>query len=355
MRNRGSALTEAETKEKGETFTASPSVQFTSRAPGGFPVSGETMKASAQFMFNPNFGMPSIPVCFYMTPANFRMPMWSGSPTFMGMQGAHFGGSSNAGGGIFFVPQQFGPSGNFFGGSGGSGSGGQGANIFSKNASPQKLSNGQQQQQVYCSYLQNQAGQGSAQSSVSNPQQPSNGQPTFSNANFKMRHANQSAASHNQGQIIYASYAGLPQSPVQHHSKCPEPDQLSCFGQQQECISANRWCDNVVDCSDGSDESACTCADRLEEERLCDGYADCPMGEDELGCFGCEPLAHSCYESPAEFAKHNQSTLSMCYSRLERCDGFMNCLNGRDELECSMLVTDVADHMVRPIISIPLR
>ncbi|EDV41196.1 uncharacterized protein Dana_GF10896 [Drosophila ananassae] len=344
MRNRGSALTEGEAKEKGETFTASPSVQFTSRAPGGFPVSGETMKASAQFMFNPNFGMPSIPVCFYMTPANFRMPMWSGSPAFMGMQGAHFGGSSNAGGGIFFVPQQFGPSGNFFGGSGGSGSGGQGANIFSKNASPQKLSNGQQQQ-VYCSYLQNQAGQGSAQSSVSNPQQPSNGQTTFSNANFKMRHANQSSVNHNQGQIIYASYAGLPESTVQHHSKCPEPDQLSCFGQQQECISANRWCDNVVDCSDGSDESACTCADRLDEERLCDGYADCPMGEDELGCFGCEPLAHSCYENPAEFAKHNQSTLSMCYNRLERCDGFMNCLNGRDELECSMLVTDVADHM----------
>ncbi|KAH8305277.1 hypothetical protein KR018_010024, partial [Drosophila ironensis] len=347
MRNRATSLAEGETKEKGETFTASPSVQFTSRAPGGFPVSGETMKASAQFMFNPNFGMPSIPVCFYMTPANFRMPMWSASPSFMGMQGGHFGGSSNAGGGIFFVPQQFGPSGNFFGGSGGSGSGGQGANIFSKNASPPKLSNGQQQQ-VYCSYMQhNQAGQGSGQSSVSNAQQQQPvGQSSFSNANFKMRHANQSsAAQHNQGQIIYASYAGMPQQAVQQHSKCPEPDQLSCFGQQQECIAASRWCDNVVDCSDGSDESACTCADRLDEERLCDGYADCPMGEDELGCFGCESLSYSCYEKPEEFARHNRSTISMCYSRQERCDGFMNCLNGRDEEQCSMLVTDVADHM----------
>ncbi|XP_070070501.1 serine protease nudel [Drosophila takahashii] len=344
MRNKVAPMAEGEIKEKGETFTASPSVQFTSRAPGGFPVSGETMKASAQFMFNPNFGMPSIPVCFYMTPANFRMPMWSNTPTFMGMQGSHFGGSSNPGNGIFFVPQQFGPSGNFFGGSGGSGAGGQGANIFSKNASPQKPQSNGQQQQVYCSYMQNQSGNPGAGQSQTSSQQGGQ-QTTFSNANFKMRmHANQSSSSQHQGQIIYASYAGVPQQSIQQRSRCPEPDQVSCFG-QKECISASRWCDNVVDCSDGSDESACTCADRVDEERLCDGYADCPMGEDELGCFGCEPLAYSCYEYPEEFARHNRSTISMCYNRQERCDGFMNCLNGRDEEQCSMLVTDVSDHM----------
>ncbi|XP_017028686.1 serine protease nudel [Drosophila kikkawai] len=334
-----------ETKEKGETFTASPSVQFTSRAPGGFPVSGETMKASAQFMFNPNFGMmPSIPVCFYMTPANFRMPMWSASPSFMGMQGGgHFGGAANNGGGIFFVPQQFGPSGNFFGGSGGSGAGGQGANIFSKNASPQKLSNGQQQ--VYCSYMQNQQGQSqSSSNSQQQQQQPGGSSAGFSNANFKMRHANQSSSGHQQ--IIYASYAGLPQqAPSQDLARCPEPGQVGCFGREKECIPAERWCDNVVDCSDGSDESACTCADRLDEERLCDGYADCPMGEDELGCFGCEPLAYSCYENLEEYEQHNRSLISMCYNRQERCDGFLNCLNGRDEEQCSMLVIDIADHM----------
>jgi len=147
------------------------------------------------------------------------------------------------------------------------------------------------------------------------------------------------------GQIIYASYAGLPLQTIQQRSKCPEPNQVACFG-QKECIDASRWCDNVVDCSDGSDESACTCANRVDEERLCDGYADCPMGEDEMGCFGCEPLAYSCYEYPEEYARHNRSTISMCYNRLERCDGFMNCLNGRDEEQCSMLVTDVSDHMV---------
>ncbi|XP_017840080.1 serine protease nudel [Drosophila busckii] len=331
-----------------ETFTVSPGVQFTSRGPGGFPVSGETMKASAQFMFNPNFGMPSIPVCFYMTPANFRMPMWSPTPNFMGMQGAHFAGPSNAGvgggGGIFFVPQQFGPSGNFFGGSAGTAGAAQGQlpNIFSKNASPQKQANGQQ---VYCTYMQNQAQQAaqSQSQSMSGNLSPGQSQSGFSNANFKMRHANQTNVPL-QSQVIYASYVDMPpQQPLERH-KCPEPDQLACFG-QQECIPSSRWCDNVVDCSDGSDESACTCADRLDEERLCDGYADCPMGEDELGCFGCEPLAHSCYENAEQFARYNRSTLSMCYSHLERCDGFFNCLNGRDELQCNMLVTDVTHHM----------
>lgn len=337
-----------------ETFTASPSVQFTSRGPGGFPVSGETMKASAQFMFNPQFGMPSIPVCFYMTPANFRMPMWSPSPSFMGMSGAHFGGSSNAGGGgIFFVPQQhsqFGPSGNFFASSGGSAGGGQGQipNIFSKNASPQK-SQGSGPQQVYCTYMQNQSqGQPQAQTQ-SNPIQSNlspGGQSGFSNANFKMRHANQSSrAGQSQSQIIYASYVGVPQQPPLDRQKCSQSDQLACYG-SKECIDATRWCDNRVDCSDGSDESACTCANRLDEERLCDGYSDCPMAEDELGCFGCESLAHSCYENAEEYARHNRSTLSMCYSRLERCDGFMNCFNGRDELHCNMLITDVTHHMV---------
>ncbi|TDG47498.1 hypothetical protein AWZ03_006090 [Drosophila navojoa] len=327
---------EAKEADSHEPYTASPTVQFTSRAPGGFPVSGETMKASAQFMFNPSFGMPSIPVCFYMTPANFRMPMWSPTPSFMGMQSAQFGGSSNAGG-IFFVPQQFGPSGNFFGGSAGTAGGAQNQlpNIFSKNASPQKQSNGQQQ--LYCTYMQNQQGQ-AAQAGNMTP----NNQAGFSNANFKMRHANQTGVAQ-RSQIIYASYLGVPQQP-QERFKCPEAEQVACFGQKQ-CIAASRWCDNVVDCSDGSDESACTCADRLDEDRLCDGYADCPMGEDELGCFGCEPLAHSCYENAGEYARHNRSTLSMCYSRYERCDGVFNCLNKRDEQQCSLLVRDVANPM----------
>lgn len=107
-----------------ESHTQSSAVHFTSRGPvGGFPVTGETMKASAQFMFNPNFGMPTIPVCFYVSPANLRMvsqvPLWTSS--YFGMPGGYGGssgglmGGAGGPGGIFFVPQNFGTTGNFFG------------------------------------------------------------------------------------------------------------------------------------------------------------------------------------------------------------------------------------------------
>lgn len=54
----------------------------------------------------------------------------------------------------------------------------------------------------------------------------------------------------------------------------------------QNCILRSQWCDGQVDCSDASDETSCSCRDRIAQERLCDGYFDCPHGEDELGCLG---------------------------------------------------------------------
>ncbi|KAM7355778.1 serine protease nudel isoform 2-T2 [Cochliomyia hominivorax] len=344
-----------------ESYTQSSTVQFTSRGPGGvFPVTGETMKASAQFMFNPNFGMPTIPVCFYVSPANLRVmnqvPLWT--PSYFGMPGG-FGGSSGgvmggAGGpgGIFFVPQNFGTTGNFFGHTSGTAQGGQGniPNIFSKNASPQKQQQQQQQalqqKQLFCTYMQNHgnlgnaggvggggvSGPGNAVSSIG-----------FSNANFKMRtaHSNNSVSS----DIIYASYVDLPNH-LGHkdHFKCEIPGQLACYG-GNECIRESSWCDGSVDCSDGSDEAACTCRQRIDDDRVCDGYADCPMAEDELGCFGCGEFMYSCYDHPMEYEMNNRSTVSMCYSALEKCDGFTNCLNGKDEMECSLIVNDVAHHM----------
>lgn len=53
-----------------------------------------------------------------------------------------------------------------------------------------------------------------------------------------------------------------------------------------ECISAELWCDEVINCKDFSDESNCTCRERINAGKLCDGYFDCPDGEDEQGCFG---------------------------------------------------------------------
>lgn len=111
-----------------DTFTPAPSSQFTSRGPGGFPVTGETMKATAQFLYNPNFGMPTIPICFYLTPANFRVsnqhPMWSSY--FQGMPVSYTSGpmSFNTPNGFFFLPQNVGPTANFFGQTGSTGIGG---------------------------------------------------------------------------------------------------------------------------------------------------------------------------------------------------------------------------------------
>lgn len=102
-----------------EVFTPSPHVQFTSRGPGGFPVTGETIKASAQFLFNPNYATPTIPICFFATPANFRMMgnpfmntnfMGGGQSMFFNNPGT-FGGSNsfvNGGNGLFLVPQGLG-------------------------------------------------------------------------------------------------------------------------------------------------------------------------------------------------------------------------------------------------------
>jgi len=62
------------------------------------------------------------------------------------------------------------------------------------------------------------------------------------------------------------------------------------------CVKHMHWCDGLIHCNDMSDESDCTCQDRLDKDRLCDGYFDCPQGEDELGCFG-KYLTCSCINS----------------------------------------------------------
>lgn len=87
----------------------------------------------------------------------------------------------------------------------------------------------------------------------------------------------------------------------------------------------------------------------MSENRICDGYSDCPMSEDEIGCFGCDKYMHSCYSSRLEYELNNRSTISMCFSNLEKCDGFSNCLNGKDEMDCSIITdnTDKHHHTVR--------
>lgn len=116
-----------------------------------------------------------------------------------------------------------------------------------------------------------------------------------------------------------------------------------------QCIPSEKWCDNVVDCMDSSDETACSCTSILNTNKICDGYVDCPLGADEIGCFGCDKLQYSCFNSREEYQRLKNLRVPMCYSASEKCDGFPNCLNGKDEQDCSMLVGNIGLQTVSSI------
>nr|XP_031838376.1 serine protease nudel isoform X2 [Nomia melanderi] len=101
----------------------------------------------------------------------------------------------------------------------------------------------------------------------------------------------------------------------------------------KRCISRSQWCNGQVDCNDASDETTCSCRDRISQDRLCDGYFDCPHGEDELGCLGCPKTSFSCNDWRSQYSPDN------CVPLSQRCDGIKQCPNGKDEVDCNILTS----------------
>ncbi|XP_076268925.1 serine protease nudel isoform X2 [Rhynchophorus ferrugineus] len=114
---------------------------------------------------------------------------------------------------------------------------------------------------------------------------------------------------------------------------CPLGEQ-ACLD-NSKCIKNRHICDSEVQCDDSSDETACSCKDRVGKIRVCDGYCDCPNCEDEQGCFGCEENEFSC----DDWSRFRKST---CIPITQRCDNIKQCeVTGKDEMDCSIL----ADHI----------
>ncbi|KAK0091613.1 hypothetical protein PV326_002954, partial [Microctonus aethiopoides] len=108
---------------------------------------------------------------------------------------------------------------------------------------------------------------------------------------------------------------------------------LECLD-KSSCVMRAYWCDGIVHCPDASDETRCSCRDRIIKDRLCDGYFDCPHGEDELGCFACPHNAFNC----EDWTKQNQR--GNCLTLSQRCDGIKQCQNGKDEQDCTALINN---------------
>ncbi|KAG1651176.1 Basement membrane-specific heparan sulfate proteoglycan core protein [Nymphon striatum] len=116
---------------------------------------------------------------------------------------------------------------------------------------------------------------------------------------------------------------------------CPEcPNNAFRCRRDGKCILDSLVCNNVKDCTDGSDEFNCPCLSNQFEcgngfcinvTRRCDGYNDCQDSSDEKDCPGrCDTNQFRCRDGS-------------CISKELQCDRKYNCPDGSDEIDCEYL------------------
>ncbi|CAH0382228.1 unnamed protein product [Bemisia tabaci] len=112
--------------------------------------------------------------------------------------------------------------------------------------------------------------------------------------------------------------------PFNNYTGCKSDGEYRC--KNGECVAQSLHCNQLVDCSDGSDEKNCTCADYLRGQllsrKICDGVVDCWDFSDETNCDWCLSGQHVCANS------------RLCVNQSQICDGRKDCPFGDDEKQC---------------------
>ncbi|XP_050331111.1 basement membrane-specific heparan sulfate proteoglycan core protein isoform X17 [Bactrocera neohumeralis] len=102
-----------------------------------------------------------------------------------------------------------------------------------------------------------------------------------------------------------------------------------------KCYSESERCDGSRDCDDGADEANCCAAnqfrcrngDCVSSNAQCNGYQDCRDGSDEEDCS--EP-AYVVPCTGSQFRCNN----GQCINAAARCDGYTDCADSSDEISC---------------------